>query len=202
MAGHYSTLALFPVEDRKYKTRQPKWRICPICKTVYKGIGKKYGCSPACALQVRFWRCVDKTETCWLWQGEMGPGGYGRILDPSTRKHYMAHRYSYELHVGPVPEDLCLDHLCRVRHCVRPDHLEAVTMRENVRRGETPASANHKKQVCIHGHVFTDETTILDHLGHRHCRLCARRTQLAYYYRKQREKALKHGNDAAPLEPP
>lgn len=202
MPGHHGTLALFPLEDRKYKTRQPKWRICPICKTVYKGIGRKYGCSPACALQVRFWRCVDKTETCWLWQGEMGPGGYGRILDSSTRKHYMAHRYSYELHVGPVPEELCLDHLCRVRNCVRPDHLEAVTMRENVMRGETPARRNYEKTACIHGHPYDETNTSFGTNGRRYCRQCRKRIDHDRWARsQQRKKALAYGNDAAPLEP-
>ena len=199
MAGHYDTLALFPLKVREqYRTRggRPHLVICPICKTVFRrDRGLKYGCSPACSLQARFWQSVEKTETCWLWHGEMGPGGYGRLTDSATRKRYMAHRYSYELHVGPVPEGLCLDHLCRVRSCVRPDHLEAVTMRENTMRGDTPARRNHEKTACIHGHPYDETNTSFGLKGRRHCRQCRKRIDHARWVQsQQRKKALTDGD--------
>jgi hypothetical protein len=79
-----------------------------------------------------FWAKVDKTETCWLWTGAM-LNGYGKFWAGKT---VFAHRWSYERFIGPIPKGLHLDHLCRVPACVRPDHLEAVTNRENVLRSK------------------------------------------------------------------
>src|SRR3990167_9081181 len=80
----------------------------------------------------RFWVRVDKTATCWLWKGSIDSQGYGRL---SRRPRRSAHRFSYQLLIGPIPPGRELDHLCRVRHCVNPDHLEAVTRRVNILRG-------------------------------------------------------------------
>jgi len=86
----------------------------------------------------RFWSKVDKTGDCWIWNGGVGAGGYGAFGsydeadDPITVR---AHRYAYEALVGPIPAGLVLDHLCRVRRCVNPAHLEPVTNAENIRRG-------------------------------------------------------------------
>lgn len=103
----------------------------------------------------RFWAKVNKTETCWLWTAVI-VGGYGKFwLD----RHVGAHRFCYELLVGPVPDGLVLDHLCRVRHCVNPDHLEPVTHRENVSRGVGPTAINSQKTHCKRGHPFTKENT-------------------------------------------
>lgn len=68
---------------------------------------------------------------CWLWQGCLNVRGYGQLGKGSRA----AHRVFYERHVGPIPEGLTIDHLCRVRHCVNPAHMEPVTVAENVRRG-------------------------------------------------------------------
>src|SRR5258708_3006328 len=79
-------------------------------------------CTP---VEVRFWAKVFKTPTCWLWTGEIQPHGYG-LLHKSGRRHrspYRAHRLSWELAYGPIPDDLCVLHRCDVRACVRPDHL-------------------------------------------------------------------------------
>lgn len=78
-------------------------------------------------------RYVEDESGCWLWVGECNDNGYGRF-SVKGRKVY-AHRSSYEIHVGPIPEGLHIDHLCRVRNCVNPEHLEPVTRSENVRRG-------------------------------------------------------------------
>src|ERR1019366_4519713 len=69
---------------------------------------------------------------CWLWTGGLNRGGYGQFMTPPCT---VAHRVAYELFVGPIPEGLQLDHLCRVRSCVNPQHLEPVSQQENIRRG-------------------------------------------------------------------
>lgn len=80
----------------------------------------------------RFWAKVHKTDSCWLWTASL-TFGYGSFWD--GKGQVRAHRFAYELLVDPIPEGLQLDHLCRIRHCVNPDHLEAVTNAENVQRG-------------------------------------------------------------------
>lgn len=85
--------------------------------------------------EVRFWRLVDKTDSCWLWLGAQNGKGYGRFtLSGRNGWKRSAHRYAYELLVGPIAAGLDLDHLCRNRLCVNPEHLEPVTRRENLRR--------------------------------------------------------------------
>jgi hypothetical protein len=81
----------------------------------------------------RFWHHVRRGEGCWIWTSETVKG-YGRFKR-GDRSRIMAHRYSYELEHGSIPEGLTIDHLCRTTLCVRPDHLEPVTMQENIRRG-------------------------------------------------------------------
>lgn len=75
------------------------------------------------------------TSRCWIWQGTVTSSGYGQIWDVQARRVRVAHRFMWEEANGPVPEGLELDHLCRVRNCVNPAHLEPVTRRENVHRG-------------------------------------------------------------------
>jgi hypothetical protein len=83
--------------------------------------------------QERLTKYVTRTDDCWLWTGARTHAGYG-LLTINYANHY-AHRWSYELHVGPIPPGLDLDHLCRVRHCVNPEHLEPVTRKTNLNRG-------------------------------------------------------------------
>jgi hypothetical protein len=85
---------------------------------------------------------VDPETGCWLWQRSIVRGGYG--IAWRDGKHAIAHRWYYEHLVGPIPEDLALDHLCRVRHCVNPAHLEPVTHRENCRRGANAILTDEK----------------------------------------------------------
>lgn len=89
----------------------------------------------------RFWAKVAKSDGCWQWMAARTPKGYGQFAP--HRRHVYAHRYVYELVVGPIPEGLTIDHLCRNRGCVRPDHLEVVTRGENTRRGATPRPCKH-----------------------------------------------------------
>lgn len=120
-------------------------------------------------LEERFWAKVNKTDTCWLWTAAQKHNGYGSFTYKG--KTFRAHRLSYELLVGPIPAGLVLDHLCRVRHCVNPAHLEVVTMEENKLRGLSVCNINAAKTHCKHGHEFTAENTWLE--GHwRRCRTC------------------------------
>lgn len=77
----------------------------------------------------------EPNSGCWLWTASGGSGGYGSFSIGRARANLMAHRVSYEMFRGPIPEGLHIDHLCRVRCCVNPAHLEPVTPRENVNRG-------------------------------------------------------------------
>lgn len=118
----------------------------------------------------RLWSGIappDDNE-CRLWTRSTNFGGYGKF--PLGGKEVAAHRVAYELTKGPIPEGLVLDHLCRVRLCCNPDHLEPVTHAENVRRGER-ATKTH----CINGHAFTPENTYITRKGWRHCRACRRK---------------------------
>lgn len=106
----------------------------------------------------RFWSKVRiNPETgCWEWAGAKLDGGYARLSWPKNGKagHIRAHRLAYEQFVGPIPEGKVLDHLCRVRHCVNPAHLEPVTIVENIMRGDrTPP--NSRKTHCKHGHPLS-----------------------------------------------
>lgn len=121
----------------------------------------------------QFWSYVDASGDCWLWAGNLTKLGYGHLnLDGKTK---LAHRASYELLCGPIPEGLTLDHLCRVRHCVNPDHLEPVTSAENVLRGYSLAAQNARKTECPKGHPFSSENTgYVTYQGarSRYCRTC------------------------------
>lgn len=110
------------------------------------------------ALIDRFIEKYDVTDECWLWTGAIDKAGYGRIGRGSYEVLY-AHRVAWELAVGPIPEGMHIDHLCRVRNCVNPDHLEVVTNRENALRGLAPTAQNAAKTHCLNGHEFVPENT-------------------------------------------
>lgn len=84
-------------------------------------------------IAARFWARVDRTDTCWLWRGALDRHGYGRVGVGGTRTA-LAHRVAYMLAVGPIPDGFVLDHLCRIRACVNPAHLEPVTQVVNLER--------------------------------------------------------------------
>ena len=120
--------------------------------------------------EARFWLKVDKTaEDCWVWTDKL-EDGYGRFS--MGGKRFLAHRVAYEWLYGPVPDGLELDHLCRNRACVRSGHLEAVTHRENIRRGVGPLADNARKTHCIRGHLFDSANTIIRPKDERSCRTC------------------------------
>lgn len=124
----------------------------------------------------RFWEKVNKTDECWLWTAGTCKDGYGRFrLDGRVQQ---AHRVAYELLVGPIPEGLELDHVCRVTACVRPDHLEPVTHQENMARGHYG-----RRDCCKRGHLFTPENTRWVESGRR-CRKCAVENTRRYQERR------------------
>ncbi len=125
-----------------------------------------------------FWAKVDKTQTCWLWTAYTMPNGYGQFRYEGRMR--LAHRLSYEWLIGPIPTGLQLDHLCRVRHCVNPAHLEPVTTRINLLRGEGFSAANARKTHCINGHEFTRDNTRSWKDSIRICRACDRERHRVY----------------------
>jgi hypothetical protein len=122
----------------------------------------------------RFWLCVQKTTSCWIWIGS--PGGakgrdYGHIK--ISGKSFKAHRFAYELLRGPIPKGMVIDHLCRNRMCVNPEHMEIVTNKENILRGEGIAAKEARMTVCKNGHALTGENLyIAPKSGKRRCRQC------------------------------
>lgn len=124
----------------------------------------------------RFWEKVDKRgpDECWIWTAATRHG-YGSM--GFNGKMVYSHRWLYEQAVGPIPDGLDLDHLCRNRKCVNPAHLEPVTTRENILRGEGQCAKNARKTHCKRGHEFTPENTYWHaSTGRRRCRVCRRET--------------------------
>lgn len=126
---------------------------------------------PAAALALISGR-VEITDACWLWTGAMHPAGYGRIRIGGRRgRQQYAHRWLYGQVVGPVPLRLDLDHLCRVRRCVRPSHLEVVTRLTNIQRGEGGYGLRKKCRAGLHD--ITDVANVYTNpQGERQCRPC------------------------------
>lgn len=117
---------------------------------------------------------IDDVTGCWIWTGARSPTGYGRIRGgDGSSGAWLVHRLAYTLLVGPIPDDLTIDHLCRVRACCNPDHLEPVPHRENVLRGEGITAREARLTECIHGHPF-DEANTYHYKGQRHCKTCRR----------------------------
>lgn len=124
-------------------------------------------------------RIIDESG-CWFWTGTINRKGYGMFWP--TANGTPAHRWSYEHYVGPIPEGLQLDHLCRVRRCVNPAHLEPVTAKENqVRSPFDPAARTH----CRQGHAFDEENTYRPPDGRRVCRACASQARAAHEAKKR-----------------
>lgn len=121
---------------------------------------------------------------CWVWVGGWFNSGYGRIYH--NGKYRRAHRVVWEKFKGLIPYDKQLDHLCRNRLCVNPDHLELVTSKENTMRGISFAATNATKTHCLRGHAFTAENTISRGRGGRDCRACKVERDRLRWAQKQR----------------
>lgn len=131
---------------------------------------------------------IDRPDLgpCWLWTGRTNKLGYG-IISIGGRMNY-AHRWAYQRHVGPIPEDLELDHLCRNPSCLNfESHLELVSHQTNVLRGESPPAQFARRDACSKGHKFTPENTFTRRDNSRGCRACDRsRSRQSYLRRKGR----------------
>lgn len=125
----------------------------------------------------RIERLVERVPEsgCWIWMGAINRGGYGFFK--LSRKMKCAHRVAYEEFVAPIPKGFEIDHLCRVRCCVNPAHLEPVSARENTLRGNTITRAHHLKTHCIHGHPLSGDNLIFRPGGGRACLECRRVAQ-------------------------
>lgn len=153
------------------KTRTAAYRLTA-------GRTKSCGCWLAAsrkrAVPDRFWERVAKRDDgCWLWIGRTS-AGYG--IATLNNHTVLAHRVAYEILAGPIPSGLTLDHLCRVRNCVNPAHLEPVTGRENSLRGTSPPANNARKTHCYKGHPLSGENLRMAQ-GQRNCRECQRVNQ-------------------------
>lgn len=121
---------------------------------------------------------------CWLWLGDSVKGGYGRVRHGG--RNVLAHRWAYELLVGQIPDGMTLDHLCRNPACVRPSHLEAVTMLENSLRAPTSVTAtNTAKTRCPKGHPYDESNTYRMPSGGRDCRACINERSARYRARRR-----------------
>jgi hypothetical protein len=125
----------------------------------------------------RLFKKIVYDHGCWTFTGGKKGGGYSYAYDGATRRHVPGHRLVYEHLVGPIPDGLVLDHLCRNPRCINPIHLEPVTNEENVRRG---ASCRSTETSCTKGHPFTPENTGSRWYGGqqwRFCKVCKRELQ-------------------------
>lgn len=130
-----------------------------------------------------FWKnVVALPDGCWKWDAGKQSSGYGVFWvagDP-----VLAHRWAYEASVGTIPEGLCIDHLCRNRACVRPSHLEPVTMRENILRGKGATAINARKTHCPQDHPYSGENLWFKkskgRRDQRACRQCDRDSSKRY----------------------
>lgn len=146
---------------------------------------------------VRLAHAIDNAvspEDCWLWDGPVDAWGYARVRDT------MAHRWVYEVIIGPIPPGYQLDHICHDpdvctegrtcthRRCVNPFHLVAVVPRINALRSTAPTAINAMKTACIAGHPLSgDNLYVQRSTGKRYCRTCQRRRRDAYLARKRNE---------------
>lgn len=129
----------------------------------------------------RFWPKVVVTGFCWLWAARKSDSGHGLFSLSNHGRTVRAHRWAYESLVGPIPEGLDLDHLCRIRACVNPDHLEPVTRKENTLRGFGVTAIFSRQDYCTNGHsLLISENVYIRKDGTRQCRVCKRERMRRY----------------------
>lgn len=134
--------------------------------------------------EFRFWQKVRQAGDCWEWTASKGGSGYGHFF-PTRKKLVVAHKWAYEQMVGPVPEGLQLDHLCRNTSCVNPYHLDPVPAKVNGHRSDSWAGVNSRKTHCPEEHPYTGDNLLINEKGARVCLTCKRARWRAYYHRKK-----------------
>lgn len=146
--------------------------LCPSCGVRSSGTRER-----TCT-QCRFTQRVEVGLEHWLWTGGLDSGGYGSFWTGVVER---AHVFAYRLWVGPIPDgDITVDHHCKVRTCVRPDHLRLLTRGANVLAGDGPTAVNGRKTHCVAGHEFSTENTyIRPDTGGRQCLACKRSRALS-----------------------
>ncbi len=144
--------------------------LCKVSEPVLAKRGRNKRFSEEERIRI-LWSRVEITHTCWLYRGKLNPtAGYAHVNWSDSAR--WVHRIFYEWQFGPIPKGLQIDHLCRVRHCVNPWHMEAVTPRVNTFRGKSVSVVNAAKTHCPHGHEYNEKNTFRDSVGQRHCRIC------------------------------
>lgn len=139
----------------------------------------------------KFWTKVDRSGSCWLWVGPLKKDGYGiAAFDGRTRQ---VHRVAYELAVGSIPAKFTVDHLCRVRNCVRPEHLELVNGAENTRRAQEANGTGQYATHCPQGHPYDEVNTYVDKRGFRYCKTCQRQRTREWRERRRGGPARPYG---------
>lgn len=129
-----------------------------------------------------FWSRVRKTDGCWLYEGYVNPSGYGQI----GRRY--AHRIAYGAVNGAISDGLEVDHLCKVRNCVNPAHLEAVSRRENVLRSDSSSARRARQTHCKKGHPLSGDNLYVRKEGWRMCKACVNETTKAIHRRRKMQR--------------
>lgn len=157
-------------------------------------------------LPPRFWEKVRLIPItgCWRWIASLTSGGYGQIA--FNGRHYVAHRLAYEAAHGLIDDGVVLDHLCCLRECVNPAHLEPVTQATNAQRGLAGRRTNVEKTHCPKGHPYSGDNLIVESRPaagggvrtNRRCRECARLLALDRDYRRRRAAGMREGRRGPP----
>lgn len=153
-----------------------KPRALGLCDMHYRRLHRSGYVEPPSTEALFFAHVTEGTNGCWVFDCLTG-SGYGQFQVEHV--HHAAHRWSYQFLIADIPDELTLDHLCRVRACVNPWHLEPVPHRINILRGEGPAAINARRTQCVNGHPFTSDNTYVTPDGRRQCRTCIRRRSQA-----------------------
>ncbi len=140
-------------------------------------------------LEERFWAKVDKSDPdgCWEWTGSKDVTGYGRI--GFRGKTPLAHRVAWYLEYGEWPKETIDHRVCSNPSCVRVSHMEDVSLRKNILRGENPPAQNARKTHCIRGHPFSGDNLYRHTNGGRECRICKRASNAVYRRKAAKEAA-------------